>query len=412
MSNIPKKRSLLVVTSTFPRWVDDTEPAFVFELNKRLSKLGFDVDVIAPHAPGLERHEVIDGVKVYRYKYFVSCLQLLSYSGGIMSNIRNNKALYLLIPFFVLFQALAIWKSLKLKQYDAIHVHWIIPQGFICALVCLLQGKKSPPILCTSHGGDLFSLQSSFLTKIKKWTLKRMKKITVVSHFMRKYCLEKMPLDESKVSVISMGVDLDVLFVPLDDVKRKTNRVIFVGRFVEKKGVANLIEAVAVTRKNRPEIELVLVGDGPLKTTLEEKVKKHRLHDNVRFFGSVQQKDLPALYSSAAIAVTPSVIDGSGDQEGLGLVIIEALGCGCAVVASSLEAIKDIIVNGENGLLVEQGNVNALAEAIQQLLLSPEKSRSLAKNGIKSVRAKYNWDDVAKRYYELIMNIMNEKIIN
>ncbi len=408
MGSSTQKKTLLVVTSTFPRWANDTEPPFISELCKRLVKLGLDIDVIAPHTKSAKRHEIIDGIKVYRYMYCFPQCEVLAYSGGIMSNIRKNKMLYFLVPFFILAQALALGQYLKSTQYDAIHVHWIIPQGFICALVCMVIGQRSPPILCTSHGGDLFSLQSYLLKKIKNWTLNRMKKVTVVSNYMHKYCLEKMSMDNEKVSVIPMGVNLIDLFKSVESVQRKHNRVIFVGRLVEKKGIVYLIEAISQVCNLIPDVELLLVGDGPLRGELEEIVKQHKLENNIHFIGSVQQKELPALYSSAMIAITPSIVDATGDQEGLGLVIIEALGCGCAVVASTLEAIKDIIVDGENGLLVKPGDSTSLAEAIQRLLKDTDICRELSENGIKSVYSKYNWDSVAKRYYELIHNMIND----
>ena len=410
MGSSLQNKSLLVITSTFPRWANDTEPPFVFELSKRLFKSGFDIDVIAPHTKNAKRYEIIDDIKVHRYVYFFPKYELLAYTGGIMSNIRNNRLLYFLVPFFVFSQAIAIGRYLNLKRYDAIHVHWIIPQGFICALVCMFSGKKMPPILCTSHGGDLFSLRSFLLIKIKKWTLKKMKKVTVVSHYMRNYCVEKMSLDINKISVVPMGVDLVNLFRPVENVQRKHNRVIFVGRLVEKKGVVNLIEAISQVRNIVPDVELILVGNGPLRGALEEKVEEYKLNNNVKFIGSVQQKELPALYSSASIAVTPSIVDVTGDQEGLGLVIIEALGCGCVVVASALEAIKDIIADGENGLLVKPGDVASLVEAIQRVLKDLDICRELSKKGIKSVYSKYDWNFVAKRYHDLIMDMVKEDI--
>ena len=91
---------ILVVTSTFPRWINDTEPAFVFELCKRLSKT-FNVTVLAPHAPGSKLIETIEDVQVVRYRYFLNNLQRLTNEGGIMANLKKNSFNNLLIPFFL-----------------------------------------------------------------------------------------------------------------------------------------------------------------------------------------------------------------------------------------------------------------------------------------------------------------------
>ena len=141
-----------------------------------------------------------------------------------------------------------------------------------------------------------------------------------------------------------------------------------VGRLVEKKGVTFLLRALVLVRGKFPNIHLSIIGDGPLRQKLAQQATELGITDNLSFHGSVIQADLPRFYSRAAIAIIPSVVADSGDQEGLGLVTVEALGCGCAVVASDLPAIRDVIDPGENGLLAEPADANSIAEKIIYLL--------------------------------------------
>lgn len=405
MKNEPA--GVLVLTSTFPRCKNDRIPSFVLYLCDQYIKKSINVDVLAPHAMGLKTSDNINGINIYRYKYFFQKWEKLAYGGGILENIKQNKFLLFLVPFFLAVQFFAVFDLLKKNKYDVIHAHWLIPQALVAVCIKKILYKKSPEILCTLHGGDLFAFRSKMSKALQKWILRNADCVTVVSEYMRNRCVG-MENSIENIHVISMGVDFDNLFKPVTDVKRKRNRLIFVGRLVEKKGVAFLIDALLELRNDIPDVELILVGDGPLRTDLEKKVNDCKLDKNIKFIGSVRQKELPALYSSAMIAITPSIIDSAGDQEGLGLVIAEALGCGCVVIASALRSISDIIKDGENGLLVTPGESLALAGAIKNLLQDEARYKKLSAHGIKSVYDKFNWSSVGKRYTELISDMADK----
>ncbi|MBP7233311.1 MAG: glycosyltransferase, partial [Syntrophaceae bacterium] len=149
----PKRPRVLVLTSTFPRWENDPEPAFVFELSRRLTEK-FEVTVLSPRTPGSKRREDIAGLRVIRFPYFFNRWEKLAmHGGGILNQLKTNPVYYLMIPFFLLGQLWAVVRLLRNQRFDLIHAHWLIPQGFIAALSLLMTGKKIP-LLCTSHGGD------------------------------------------------------------------------------------------------------------------------------------------------------------------------------------------------------------------------------------------------------------------
>jgi len=399
MCDSKHKKSILVVTSTFPRWENDVTPPFVLELCKRLVIKEFDIDVLAPHASGAKKYETINGVNVYRYPYFLSKYELLSYNSGILANLKNNKLIYMLVPFFLVAQMFAIWKKLSDKKYDLIHAHWIIPQGFLCVVICKYFIKKSPKILCTSHGSDLFALQSRFISAIRRWTLEYVDSMTVVSEYMKSLCLIDSDMS-NKVHVCSMGVDLKGHFIPKKDIYRDRYRIIFVGRLVEKKGIAYLLDAIKKLINKFEKINLIVVGDGSDRSMLENKCKDLMIEQHVKFQGSVSQDELPGLYSSASIFVMPSI-----DQEGLGLVAVEAMGCGCAVITSALGSVNDIIEDGVNGIMVESGDSTSLAETIKYLLSNSSERDRMAEDGRRSVVKKFDWQIVVYKYQKIIESV-------
>jgi glycosyltransferase involved in cell wall biosynthesis len=403
---VSEKARILVTASTFPRWKDDTEPQFVYELCKQLVKHGFDIDVLAPHAEGARSREIMDGINVYRYSYFISKYERLSYNGGILANLKINKFNYMLVPFFLIAQVFATWRRMSDKEYDLIHAHWLIPQGFIAVFISRYLFKQGPKILCTSHGGDLFAFQLSFFRRIKKWVLSCSDGVTVVSEHMRKVCLQITNIEE-KIYVCSMGVDLVDGFIPVENIERHDNTILFVGRLVEKKGVSILLDATHKIIQKYPEIKLLIVGDGPERHKLEIQCKELNITNSVEFIGALRKNELPAIYSSASIAVMPSIIDSRNDQEGLGLVAIEAMGCECAVIASSLPAVDDIIESGINGILVKHGNSVELENAIDLLLSDKNKRTQIASSGRKSVIEKFDWKTVQDRYAEIVRTIVH-----
>jgi glycosyltransferase involved in cell wall biosynthesis len=389
---------LLVLTSTFPRWRHDVEPPFVFELAKRLVT-NFEVHVLAPHASGSSRREVMDGIHVHRFRYAPMAWQRLAYGGGILATIRKYPLTVLLIPSFLAAQTVSIAQLVKRYRFDFIHAHWVFPQGGTALLARKFCGRRTK-ILCTSHGGDLYGLRGWFFEWIKRLVVNGCDHVTTVSHAMR-FDILKMNADPRKISVIPMGVDLQERFVPTSRVDSR-NSLLFVGRLVQKKGIRYLIEAMPIIRRAFPETKLKIAGDGPDRRELIRLADVLGLHDGVEFLGSVSNQNLARVYQSADVVIFPSVVDCSGDQEGFGLVLVEALGCGCTVVATDLPAIRDIVENGRTGLVVGQRNPEQIAEAVVRLFENPALRRSLAMKGRNHVLKRFDWEAIAQKYAEVI----------
>jgi hypothetical protein len=121
------KKRLLVTASTFPRWKDDPEPKFIYDLCMQL-KQHYDVTALVPAAPGARSEETMEGIRVRRFRYFpIASLQTLAYPGAIVPRIREKKARALLVPFFFIAQDFATRR--ELKHCDAVLVNWFVPQG-------------------------------------------------------------------------------------------------------------------------------------------------------------------------------------------------------------------------------------------------------------------------------------------
>jgi glycosyltransferase involved in cell wall biosynthesis len=391
---------ILVLTSTFPRWRGDTEPPFVLELCRRLAE-HFKVHILAPHTGGADSEATFDGMRVTRYRYFLPRWESLAYKGGILANLKKNRYRYALIPFFLLFQTLAVRKLLRRFHFDLIHAHWIIPQG-ACAVLANRIHLSRLPILCTSHGGDLYGLSSRAMMWLRCRILEKIDAITTVSRAMRDD-LDSLGVGLGKVHVLPMGVNLQERFVPSRK-RSETKSLLFVGRVVEKKGLRFLIEAMPKIIEKHPTTVLRVAGDGQELSDIKSLAKNIGVADHIHFLGAVPNRTLPELYQTSDVMVFPSVVADGGDKEGFGLVLVEALGCECAVVATDLPATRDIIHDGVSALIVRQRDARQIADKVIHLLSDPALRANLGKKGRQYVVKRFDWAAITTRYANLIQS--------
>jgi glycosyltransferase involved in cell wall biosynthesis len=396
------QKKILVLTSTFPRWNDDVEPPFVYELCRRLSKT-FSVHVLAPHAFGAVVEDQIEGIRVTRYRYFFSRWENLAFHGGILANLKQSRSRYGLVPFFIMAQLVVLIRLLNRYQFACIHAHWLIPQGLIAITACLFI-KSAPPVIVTSHGGDLFGLKGFVFNRLKRFVALQSAAVTVVSHAMRDV-LQELRIADSRINVIPMGVDLCNRFVPAVQ-RSASGALLFVGRLVEKKGLKYLIEALPLILKEHPNATLRIVGDGQEKERILERILELGLGEHIEFLGAVANETLPEIYHSSDVVVFPSVVASDGDREGFGLVLVEALGCECATVVTDLPAMRDIIYNGKSALVVPQKDANLLAGKINLLIDDDNLRQSLGQQGRQYVLERFDWDIITNQYQDLIRSVM------
>lgn len=386
---------LLVLSSTYPRWRGDPEPAFVHELARRLVGK-FEVMVICPHASGAADEEVLDDVRVKRYRYAPSRWETLVNDGGMLTNLRRKPWKWALVPVFMLAQWWALRVAMRRFRPDVVHAHWLLPQGLIVA--CRGSGV---PALVTSHGADLFGLGGGLFAWLRRHVMARVTAISVVSDAMRQRILAEVP--GMHAHVLPMGVDCERRFVP-GTVDRAEDALLFVGRLVEKKGLRHLVEAMPAILAVRPRARLVVIGFGPELDRLRQRAVELGLEGKISFPGGVPQDQLPQHYQRASLFVAPFVEAGGGDQEGLGLVVAEAMACGCPVLVGDVPGVRDL-VDDHTGMRVIAEDHAALAAAVVTLLQDSARRNRLATAGRAHVVKRYAWPAVAHEYAGLLESL-------
>ena len=381
------KKSLLVTASTFPRWVGDTEPRFVLDLSEALSKY-YEVTVLVPSAPGAKQHEKMGSVDVIRYHYFpLHKYESLCYPGAIVPRIKQKKIRVLLVPFLVVSLYFNIRKLVR--NYDIVQAHWLIPQGIVQAFF-----KK--PFIVTGHGGDITSLNNILIRKLKKFSLNRAKRITVVSDHLKDIVVDM--YNYNKIDVIPMGCNINNFgkkYSVTEYFNQKGKPVIlFVGRLAEIKGIEYLIDAM-----KRIDALLIIVGGGPLEDQL--KLKANKLNNKINFLGPKTHEELKTIYASSDIFVMPSITAKDGSTEGFGLVVLEAMASNLAIVASNSGGIGSLIKDNENGLLVKEKDAYDLAEKINLLLNDSNLYKKLTNSAYETAK-KYDYSNIAEKYMHIL----------
>lgn len=393
----PTLPTVLVLASTYPRWRNDPEPGFVHELCRRLADR-FHVIALVPDAPGADQDGMLDGVEVVRFRYAPRRWQTLVNHGGIVTNLRRFPWKWLLVPGFVLGQYLAARRLMRRRKVDVVHAHWLIPQGLIARR---LKSGTSVPYLVTSHGGDLFGLRGRLLEALKRRVAESATAMTVVSTAMRDEAL-RIGLHPSRLTVLPMGVDLRERFVADVQVERARDELLFVGRLVPKKGLPYLLNAMPAVLAVRPEITLTITGFGPEESSLRMQARQLGIENRVNFLGAMPQESLPELYRRASIFVAPFIRDDSGNQEGLPVVLMEAIGCGCPVIVGEVAGVRDLLGDVADEVCVDPRDTRVFASAILATLDDPASAQDRAQMIRLAATGRVDWQVIADGYAGLL----------
>lgn len=397
-------KKILVFATTFPSFLPwDTTPGFVYDLSKRLQKLWLQIIVLTPRVPWSKKYEEKDGMRIYRFPYFFRSQWETLNDWAILPNIKKNKLLLFQVPFLLLAGFFYLIKIVKNEKIDTIHSHWIIPQWFLSVLYKKLFNKNIK-ILCTTHGWDIFWLRWKIGTMIKKFTLKNIDKLTVVSNAIKTECV-KLWIAENKIDVISMWVDTE-LFSPNnydENIKKQYNIngkfLLFVGRLAEKKWVTYLIQAMRWIVDKYSDTKLMIIWNWPLEQELKNEVKELKLENNIIFTWGIQNNQLPKYYATADIFVWPSIIAKDGDSEWFWLVFVEAILSGCITFWSELYWITDIIENWKTGYLIKPNDSKDIEEKIKYILENDDFDEDNARSIISK---KFGWDEISEKYFSLL----------
>jgi len=262
-------------------------------------------------------------------------------------------------------------RGLKNKKPVLLHAHF----GVEGVYALPLAQELDIPLITTFHGFDVTTSTKHLLLAGKiSWLnyalfrhelAKFGNLFLCVSNYLRNRLIN-MGFPKDRTITHYIGVDLTEIYPNFR--REESNLILHVARLVEKKGTEYLLEAFRKIVANSKKYTLMIVGDGPLKKKLENKVLSYGLQDYVIFLGSLSHNKVLALMQNAAVLVQPSITAGSGDTEGLGIVFLEAAASGIPVIGTQHGGIPEAVIDNVTGFLVPERSVDAIAEKLVILL--------------------------------------------
>jgi len=254
---------------------------------------------------------------------------------------------------------------------SAIHAHFASSATRVANLVSRLTGI---PYRFTAHAKDIYHedvVPSSLVDKMRGARF-----VVTVSDFNLRHLDTLLDGQVADVRRLYNGIDLKT-FKPGRPELRKDNRILAVGRLVEKKGFDVLMRACAVLRDRGHIFDCVIIGKGPEEDRLKDLAASLRLDGIVRLAGPRPQGDVLKAYREAAVFALPCVVGSDNNMDGLPTVLLEAMATGLPVVSTTLTGNPEIVSDGVEGFLVPPGNVEALAGALARLLEIPDLRRRM-----------------------------------
>lgn len=397
---------IIVLSSSYPSVKEEVNRNFMTEFTNSLMKRNIRVFVICPHKPGLPFSELSNNISIIRFPYWFSLSgQRLGEKGGIIASIVKSPIITLQIIPFIICQFIVVLKTIRRERIDLIHSHWIIPQGFVGAMVHLCTRI---PHVTSIHGTDIhiihkYSIMKPFIKFIAHFS----NAITANSNHTFRLIQKNIGAQNKFIRIIPMGIDIQEYAgdKPFKNGELKT--VLFVGRLIAWKGISNLIKAIKIVQLKNSPVELIIIGEGPKKFELESLANELSISSNIHFYGNITREKLYQSYKSADILVLPSTIV-DGQTEGLGVVLLEAMASGVPVIGSNTGGITDIIEDGVNGLLVPADEPQALADAIIRILENSDLAERFRKAGLETVRERFTWDVITDQFVKVYQEILKE----
>ncbi|MDA8395106.1 MAG: glycosyltransferase family 4 protein [Candidatus Dormibacteraeota bacterium] len=286
------------------------------------------------------------------------------------------------------------------EAFDVLHIH----EPLMPALpITVLRLKESSAAVGTFHAYARQNLGYYYGRPILRRQFRHLDACIAVSEPARRFVARYFPGD---YTVIPNGIDPQRFHpevppqVGIRDPRRTT--ILFLGRLEERKGLSTLLDAYQLLRQVRTDCQLVVIGDGPLRRGYERRVEEEGIPD-VRFLGFVPEEEKPAHLTAADIYCAPNT-----GKESFGVILLEAMASGRPVVATAIDGFRQVLTDGQEGLLVPKGDEGQMARAVSRLLDHPDLRLQMGRQG-RATAESYAWPLVADRVLQVYRRALRQR---
>lgn len=314
----------------------------------------------------------------------------------LLANTHGKKKI---IQFF--FRA-TLFLIFNASKYQIIHFN----DAVLAPLITIIKTFSKAKVTFTVHGLDIVYKKYAYQQMIIPF-LRKADKIFPVSQYTKQQC-QKRGINTEQVSVIPNGLVFSEmakcspegeksLSYKLHGSFENQTKLLSLGRLIKRKGHVWFIENVFT---KLPESYIYLIaGNGREFDAIAETIRRRNLDKRIRLLGFVSEEEKACLFEKADLFIMPNIYD-ENDQEGFGIVLLEAGSYSLPIVAADIEGIKDAIIDGVTGILVEERNVNAYLNAIMHPKIDRDRIAP-------ELHSKYDWKKISQLYFEEFQLLIN-----
>jgi phosphatidylinositol alpha-1,6-mannosyltransferase len=289
-------------------------------------------------------------------------------------------------------------------RFDAVHAFRALPEGLVAWAVARLTLRS---LVIYAHGEELTTWGRGGKYRAMRFALRHADRVIANSDHTRATLLE-MGIAPARITIIYPGVDVAVFRPGLEvnglreslGIHSDEKLVFSVGRLSRRKGFDQMIRAVAQLRAEGMLLRYVIAGIGEDADYLDRLIAEHHVHGVVHRIGAVGEADLPRWLNACDLFAMPNR-DINGDNEGFGMVFIEAAACGKPSLAGEAGGTGSAVLHQQTGLRVDGNRVEAVAAGLRDFLTQPERAREWGQQALQRVQREFSWERVAEKTRQL-----------
>lgn len=315
------------------------------------------------------------------------------------------ESLGIYVRFFMKSMALSLT-----QRFDAIHAFRALPEGLIAWLVARLTFR---PVVTYAHGEELTTWGNGGKFKAMSFVLRHSDRVIANSEHTRD-TLIAMGIDRGRITIIYPGVDTSVYKPDVNTdglrehlgIQANEKLVFSVGRLSRRKGFDQTLHAIAQLKSDGLPVRYVIAGIGEDAEYLDSIIKELNLQDVAHRIGAVSEADLPRWLNACDVFAMPNR-EINGDNEGFGMVFIEAAACGKPSLAGIAGGTGSAVLHDKTGIRVNGTSSTEIAKGLKELLTKEETRIKLGNNALERVRSDFSWESVARKTSELHARMNN-----
>jgi colanic acid/amylovoran biosynthesis glycosyltransferase len=354
---------------------------FIYREIAELTRQGVDIELFSIRRPRDEPAEDWDAGIVRRVQYLPEEKQLVAEIDRAIRAGELPAAAATEIrqwgrqtDFLRLYQASYVGMRLRESGVRRVHAHFA---GMAARTAFWIQRFFGIGYSFTAHANDIFA-QRDFVVSVER-LIESADAIVTVSDFAVRALQERFPAAAKKIHRIYNGIDVSEFLPPTFE--QSTAKIVGIGRLIEKKGFGDLIGACAILARRGLKFSAEIIGEGPLEQELRGRIAEHELERCVLLVGALPQREIVSRLATAAMFALPCKTESAGGMDNLPTVIMEAMAAGLPVISTCVAGVPEMVENEVSGLLMREGEVERIADAVARLLDDTAFARMLGTRG-------------------------------